>query len=66
MALTVEASCSHHQKNDGGYGKEVEISLSTISDASGKRLKEMLEQQGWIVQFNGEFMDTYCSKKCAE
>lgn len=66
MGLTLEVSCSNHQKNDGGYGKEITITLDTISDHAAKQVKRGLEQQGWVVQFNGDNMDTYCSKKCAE
>lgn len=66
MGMTLTVSCSYHQKNDGGYGKDAEITLDTISDKTAKQVAKELESQGWVVQFNGDNMDTYCSKKCAE
>lgn len=29
-------------------------------------LKEHLEKRRWVVQFNGEHIDTYCCKACAK
>jgi len=66
MGLTVQVSCSYHQKNDGGYGREVEIIVDSIDDKNRKHVQTVLEKGGWVVQYNGDNMDTYCSKKCAE
>lgn len=66
MALTLQVSCSYHQEDDGGYGKEAEINLETIDKHTAKQVKDSLESQGWVVQFNGDNMDTYCSKECAK
>lgn len=67
MSLLLTVSCSNHQKDDGSYGKEIEISLDGPKDFEPETLKQAIEKhRGWHVQFNGEYMDTYCSKKCAE
>lgn len=29
-------------------------------------LKATLEKHGWIVELNGDSIDTYCSKECAK
>lgn len=64
--LTLKIECSNHQKNDGGYGREIEIELDTIDATTPLQVRKQLEADRWVVQFNGEHMDTYCSKKCAE
>ena len=61
MALTLNISCSNH-KDDLRSGKEEEFSLATLDADTAKRVKKFLESRGWVVQFNGEYMDTYCSK----
>lgn len=66
MGLQVTVSCSNHQKDDGSYGKEIEIIIDSIDDTNRRHVQGVLERRGWVVQFNGEHMDTYCSKKCAE
>ena len=66
MGMTLRVTCSYHQKNDGGFGREAEIDLNTLDGDTPQRVKRQLEKEGWVVQFNGEHMDTYCSKKCAE
>lgn len=66
MSLTINVSCSNHQIDDGGYGREAEISIDALDEHTAMRVKEELEADDWIVQFNGDNMDTYCSKKCAE
>lgn len=66
MGLTLNISCSYHQKGDGGYGREAEIIIDNIDDSAVKHVTKELKKQGWVVQFNGDHMDTYCSKKCAE
>lgn len=66
MALTLTIDCSYHQKDDGSYGKQEEISLDTINDHARKVIEKYLKSKGWVVQYNGENMDTYCSKECAQ
>lgn len=66
MSLQLHISCSNHQKDDCPYGREEQIWISTISDAEAKSVKRHLERRGWVVQFNGDNMDTYCSKECAK
>lgn len=66
MALTLTVDCSYHQKKDGSYGRQAEISLETIDKHTAMRVKHQLERDGWVVQFNGDNMDTYCSKQCAK
>lgn len=64
MALQLTISCSHHQKD--GWGREEAISLDTIDDNTRKRIERHLKSKGWVVEYNGEHMDTYCSKECAK
>jgi hypothetical protein len=66
MALQLHVTCSNHQKNDGGYGREQEVWIDTIDTKTANVVQRHLEREGWVVQFNGEHMDTYCSQKCAE
>lgn len=66
MSLTLKVECSNHQKNDGSHGREIEIIIDSVDDANRKHVQGVLERRGWVVQFNGDNMDTYCSKKCAE
>lgn len=66
MALQLQVTCSNHQKDDGGYGREEEVWIDTIDERTAGVVQRHLERRGWVVQFNGEHMDTYCSKKCAE
>lgn len=66
MSLQIQVHCSNHQKDDGGYGREQEIWIDTIDDKTRNLVQRHLERLNWVVQFNGDHMDTYCSKKCAE
>jgi hypothetical protein len=67
MSLKLEVSCSNHQRDDGTYGKELEIILEGPKDFTPEALKAAIEKnRGWVVQFNGAYMDTYCSKTCAK
>jgi hypothetical protein len=63
MALVLEIHCSNHQRRT--EPKVEGFVLRTINKDARQRLKEYLESKGWVVQFNGEHMDTYCSKECA-
>lgn len=63
--LTLTIDCSHHQKADGGYGRQEEMTIRTIDADTATEVKQRLVARGWVVQFNGEHMDTYCSKECA-
>jgi hypothetical protein len=63
--LTITAECSNHQKADGGYGRREEMVISTVNDKIAQEVKQRLVARGWVVQFNGDHMDTYCSKECA-
>jgi hypothetical protein len=64
--ITLQVSCSNHQKQDGSYGRDAEINLDTIDGTTARKVKRELENNGWVVQFNGNHMDTYCSKICAQ
>lgn len=64
MALELIVDCSNHQKD--GDARQETIALDTIDHHTAMRVKQQLERSGWVVQFNGEHMDTYCSKKCAQ
>ena len=63
MLITV--SCSNHQI-ERRPAKEAEFEVATIDNDTAQRLKNYLESLGWVVQFNGEYMDTYCSRRCAQ
>lgn len=45
MALKIHVSCSNHQKNDAGYGRESEIWIDTISDKEAESVKRHLEAE---------------------
>lgn len=62
--ITLTVDCSYHQKDD--EPRQVQITLENIDANTARKLRRHLESQGWVVQFNGNNMDTYCSKKCAE
>lgn len=64
MSLQVKVYCSNHQRNT--EPKEEKVWIDTIDANTATLVKHHLERKGWVVQFNGEHMDTYCSKKCAE
>ena len=68
MSLQLIVTCSNHRKNDGlAWGKEIQLWIEGPKQLDPQNLKERIEQNaGWVVQFNGDNMDTYCSKKCAE
>jgi hypothetical protein len=66
MALQIHVTCSNHQKDDGGYGREEEVWIDTIDVKTAAKVQSHLERKGWVVQFNGDNMDTYCSERCAE
>ena len=62
--IAITASCANHQTTKPP--REVEITVDTLSSQTVKQIQEELESQGWVVQFNGDNMDTYCSKQCAQ
>jgi len=65
MALILTVYCSNHQTS--GEPKEIELSVGRIASLNPESIKRMIEEHpGWVVQFNGEHVDTYCSKKCAK
>jgi len=64
MALILEISCSQHPMSTGP--REERIYLDTLNQDVIEYVKEELERRGWVIEFNGLSMDTYCSKKCAE
>jgi hypothetical protein len=43
----------------------LEIVINGAKDLDQQALKKQIEAQGWIVQLNGDSIDTYCTKKCA-
>lgn len=63
--ITLTASCSNHQTNS--EPREFSVSLDRLNEHQlEEKIKKALKSQGWVVEFNGDNMDTYCSKKCAE
>lgn len=64
MALELDITCSNHQ-----HWKEprrIRLIIDGPKQLETPVLKERIERRGWIVEINGDNMDTYCSKKCAE
>jgi hypothetical protein len=50
-----------------GCKPDLEISCDGPKQLEPQALKKAIEKnRGWVVQFNGDYMDTYCCKKCAE
>lgn len=65
MSLEIEVTCSNHQRD--GWGKRLELVIDRVQQLDPRELKKRIERHnGWIVQFNGNNIDTYCSRKCAE
>lgn len=62
--LTLKVECSNHQTSR--EPKIIEITLDTIDSHTARQVKYGLELKGWVVQFNGDNMDTYCTKTCAK
>lgn len=58
--ITLTVSCSMCGKEH----KQIEVERENDLRLSG--LKEYLKSRGWIVQVNGDNIDTYCSRQCAE
>lgn len=66
MTLQIRVTCSNHRMRDGTFGREDWVWVDTLDEKTPELVRGHLERRDWIVQFNGEHMDTYCSKKCAE
>ena len=43
-----------------------EFNVDDVSALTAENLKKRLESNNWIVEFNGDKFDTYCSEKCAK
>jgi hypothetical protein len=63
MGMKLEITCSMCIPM---RGQPIELYIEGPKDLDPKSLKKRIEKEGWIVQFNGDHMDTYCTKKCAE
>jgi hypothetical protein len=61
MSMTLTVQCSMCAKKP-----PLELNIEGPKDLDPEALKKRIEKEGWIVQFNGAHMDTYCTKKCAE
>lgn len=66
MAILIRVKCSNHQALDGGFGREATVDVDTLDESTRDEVVQALVVKGWVIQFNGDHMDTYCSKKCAE
>jgi hypothetical protein len=64
MALLLEVNCSQHVMTTPP--REERIWLDTLSQTTVGFITKELDRRGWVVQLNGDYMDTYRSKKCAE
>lgn len=42
-----------------------EIMVEKVKELSGDWVRTQLELSRWIVQFNGDCFDAYCSEECA-
>lgn len=64
--ITITFDCSYHQV-ERSEPKQESITLETIDDETlRKKMIKYLEAKGWVVQLNGNNMDTYCTKTCAK
>jgi hypothetical protein len=63
MGMTLEVSCSTCWPQEN---LPLALDIEGPKDIDPQKLKKRIEKEGWIVQFNGDHMDTYCTKKCAE
>jgi hypothetical protein len=57
MEMRLEIDCAM-------CGRSREIAIPT-DKGEPKKLRQIIEDSGWIVQQNGENFDTYCCAKCA-
>lgn len=57
--ITLSISCSHCGKL---LPEDIEVDGRKELDNIGK----IIESLGWVVQYNGDYIDTYCSKRCAK
>lgn len=64
IMLELEITCSNHDSMK--RERRLSLVIDGPKDLKTKVLKKRIEQHEWIVQLNGDNMDTYCSKKCAE
>lgn len=63
MSMTLKIECSACFYSN----KEIELDIVGPADLDPQKLKKEIEKcPDWVVEFNGDHMDTYCSKKCAE
>lgn len=66
MAIKLQITCSHcgeYLRNEDG---EESLDTETIDDLQSGKIIEQVEKLGWIVQVNGDYLDTYCSARCAK
>jgi hypothetical protein len=61
MAMTLKVECSMCSE-----AQPLELAIEYKDDLDAKEITKRIQRAGWIVQFNGEMVDTYCTKKCAE
>lgn len=62
--VTLKIDCSH-------CGRELHDEISaddptTFTPEGLAKITAILERKKWIVQINGDNVDTYCSKTCAK
>ena len=62
LTITLEVNCSmcFPPKKP-----PLRLDISAPIDLRRKALRELIEKEGWIVEFNGQNIDTYCTKACA-
>ncbi len=59
--ITLTISCSQC-----GKVMPEEMQADTRDEMAPEAVKAHIEKRGWVFQINGENVDTYCSKKCAD
>ena len=66
MSISFQINCSHCGKillNEDG---EMDFDASELSQLSKEMIADRVRELGWVAQENGEHLDTYCSKRCAQ
>lgn len=58
--ITLKVECCTCSK-----GQPLEINVDTVEELILEAVKTRIEKFGWVVEINGNRIDTYCSTKCA-
>jgi hypothetical protein len=64
--ISIEVICSMCGGQERYSKQNIFFTVSDPRHIEPQTFKREIEGRGWIVQFNGDNIDTYCTKKCAE